>query len=466
MINPRVRQNLPVGKKTSSGCRSAAGSFDTDWAGIATLYGQLAALVPSPVVALNRAVAVSMAEGPAAGLALIDALIAEPSLRGYHLLPSARADLLARLGRLSEARVEFERAASLTRNARQRESLLARAAACARARRRRIGREVILRWCRTGSFDVGRADSRHGKASRRKAPIRMKRRSIGSACVAAALCLGACAGSPPSDRAGDDAGARGLGAAGGGAAGTGGAGWRLVWSDEFEGPAGSAVDPHRWTFDLGNNNGWGNYELEDYTNRTSNAALDGTGNLVVTARRETLGGQSYTSARLLTQGKASWTYGRFEARVKIPFGQGLWPAFWMLGDSIASVGWPACGEIDIMENVGKEPAIVHGTMHGLGPAGAYGVGGPLALSGAARYADAFHLFAVEWEPDAIRWYVDETQYFSTTRASIPAGATWAFNQPFFLLLNVAVGGGWPGAPDGTTVFPQTLTVDYVRVYQR
>jgi beta-glucanase (GH16 family) len=280
--------------------------------------------------------------------------------------------------------------------------------------------------------------------------------------MAAALCLGACASDPPVDHAG---GGGAVGSAGG-ATGAGGAGWRLVWSDEFEGPTGSAVDATKWTFDLGNNNGWGNNELEDYTSRTDNAALDGTGNLVVTARKESLGGQSYTSARLLTQGKASWTHGRFEARIKIPFGQGLWPAFWMLGDNIGTAGWPACGEVDIMENIGREPAIVHGTMHGPGYSGANGIGGPLALTGAGRYADVFHVFAVEWEPNAIRWYVDQTLYFSTKPASIPAGTIWAYDHPFFLILNVAVGGGWPGSPDGTTVFPQTMTVDYVRVYQR
>ena len=187
---------------------------------------------------------------------------------------------------------------------------------------------------------------------------------------------------------------------------------------------------------------------------------------MITARRESLGGQSYTSARLLTQGKASWTYGRFEARIRIPAGQGMWPAFWILGDNIATSGWPTCGEIDIMENIGREPAIVHGTMHGPGYSGGSGIGGPDTLPGAGKYADAFHVFAIEWEPDVIRWYVDGTQYLATTPASIPAGTTWIYDHPFFVIVNLAVGGSWPGNPDATTVFPQTMTVDYVRVYQR
>jgi beta-glucanase (GH16 family) len=243
-------------------------------------------------------------------------------------------------------------------------------------------------------------------------------------------------------------------------------GWRLVWSDEFEGAAGAAVNSSKWKFDLGNNNGWGNAELEDYTDRTQNAALDGNGNLVITARKEALGGQQYTSARLLTQGKAAWTYGRFEARIQIPKGQGIWPAFWMLGDNIGTAGWPACGEVDIMENIGREPALIHGTMHGPGYSGGNGIGGPASLPGNAAYAAAFHVYAVEWEMNSIRWSVDGTQYFATTPASIPSGTTWVYDHPFFIIMNVAVGGGWPGNPDGTTTFPQTMVVDYVRVYQR
>jgi beta-glucanase (GH16 family) len=215
-------------------------------------------------------------------------------------------------------------------------------------------------------------------------------------------------------------------------------------------------------------NGWGNNELEYYTNRTQNAHLQG-GNLVITALAENFTGsdgvtRDYTSARLKTQGKFSQTYGRFEARIKIPYGQGLWPAFWMLGSNIDQIGWPNCGEIDIMENIGKEPAVVHGTIHGPGYSGAQGIGSPYSLP-SGRFADDFHVYAVEWETNAIRFYVDGNLYATRTPAELPAKAQWVYNTPFFLLLNVAVGGGWPGNPDGTTVFPQTMTVDYVRVYE-
>jgi len=236
--------------------------------------------------------------------------------------------------------------------------------------------------------------------------------------------------------------------------------WQLVWHDEFDS---TALDTTRWTWDIGGN-GWGNAELEYYTNRVENARVD-SGALVIEARQESFGGRSYTSARLKTQGLGAWKYGRVEARIQIPRGQGLWPAFWMLGDNIAQVGWPTCGEIDIMENIGKEPAIVHGTAHGPGYSGANGIGAPYTLSTGA-FADNYHVYAVEWELNSIRWSVDGTQYFATTPASIPSGTTWVYDHPFFIIMNVAVGGGWPGNPDATTTFPQTMVVDYVRVYQR
>ena len=176
--------------------------------------------------------------------------------------------------------------------------------------------------------------------------------------------------------------------------------------------------------------------------------------------------RNYTSARLKTLGKFSQTYGRFEARIKIPRGQGIWPAFWMLGDDIDKPGWPTCGEIDIMENIGKEPGIVHGTIHGPGYSGDKGIGSPYALATDQRFADDFHVYAVEWEPAAIRFYVDDHLYATRTPEELPKGTKWVYDHPFFLLLNVAVGGGWPGNPDSTTVFPQTMLVDYVRVYER
>ncbi|MFB3923009.1 MAG: family 16 glycosylhydrolase [Terriglobia bacterium] len=245
--------------------------------------------------------------------------------------------------------------------------------------------------------------------------------------------------------------------------------WSLVWSDDFDGANGSSPDASKWTFDIGGG-GWGNDELETYTARTQNAFLqDGT--LVIQALKETYTGpdnipRDYTSARLKTLGLASWTYGRVEARMKLPAGQGLWPAFWMLGANIAQVGWPDCGEIDIMENIGREPSIVHGTIHGPSYSDGGGISGSYTLPNNQRFADDFHVFAVEWEKNVIRFYVDNALYATRTPSELPSGARWIFDKPFFIILNVAVGGSWPGNPDSTTVFPQTMVVDYVRVYQR
>lgn len=242
----------------------------------------------------------------------------------------------------------------------------------------------------------------------------------------------------------------------------------LTWSDEFNASNGSAVDSSKWTFDTGGG-GWGNEELEYYTARPQNSYQQD-GNLVIKVFQERYTGpdgvtRNYTSARLKTQAKFAQAYGRFEARIKLPYGQGIWPAFWMLGDDTDKIGWPEGGEIDIMENIGKEPSVVHGTIHGPGYSGAGGVGSPYSLPG-KRFADDFHLFAVEWEPTTIRFYVDQDLYATVTPADLPKGAKWVYDHPFFLLLNVAVGGNWPGSPDASTVFPQTMLVDYVRVYQQ
>ena len=250
---------------------------------------------------------------------------------------------------------------------------------------------------------------------------------------------------------------------------TGRPGWKLVWSDEFNSPDASPVDTTKWVSESGGN-GWGNQELEYYTARPENAFEQG-GNLVIKVLQEKYTGadgvtRDYTSARLKTLGKFSQKYGRFEARVKIPEGQGIWPAFWMLGDDIGKVGWPKCGEIDIMENIGKEPAMVHGTIHGPGYSGDKGISAPYSLPPDQHFANDFHLYAVEWEPKAIRFYVDDHLYATRTPADLPKGTKWVYAHPFFLLMNVAVGGGWPGNPDATTVFPQTMLVDYVRVYKR
>jgi beta-glucanase (GH16 family) len=245
--------------------------------------------------------------------------------------------------------------------------------------------------------------------------------------------------------------------------------WTLAWSDEFSGASGSAVDRSKWVLETGGE-GWGNQELECYTDHNANASVHD-GNLVIKAIAEKYTGpdgvtRNYTSARLKTLGKFSQTYGRFEARIKIPHGQGMWPAFWMLGDDIDRVGWPACGEIDIMENIGKEPAIIHGSIHGPGYVGGTGIEAPYKLPAQQRFADDFHVFAIEWDTDSVSFFVDHDLYVRRTRADLQPGWKWTFDKPFFLILNLAVGGDWPGNPDSTTVFPQTMLVDYVRVYQK
>src|SRR5712691_10977885 len=245
--------------------------------------------------------------------------------------------------------------------------------------------------------------------------------------------------------------------------------WSLVWSDEFSGPNGSGVDTAKWVPETGGS-GWGNNELEYYTNRLQNADIEN-GSLAIKAFNETYTGpdnvtRNYTSARLKTQTKFSLSYGRIEARLKITYGQGMWPAFWMLGTNIDQVGWPTCGEMDIMENIGREPSVVHGTIHGPGYSGGNGLEASHSLSNGRHFSDDFHAFAIEWEPNVVRFYVDGLLYKTRTPADLPNGSRWVFDHPFFIILNVAVGGGFPGNPDGTTVFPQQMLVDYVRVYQR
>lgn len=236
--------------------------------------------------------------------------------------------------------------------------------------------------------------------------------------------------------------------------------YELVWSDEFNG---TDIDLNNWTYDIGyGSNGWGNAELQWYTNEPENARVEN-GTLIIEARKERFRGQQYTSARLKTQGLHSWTYGRIEARIKVPYGQGIWPAFWTLGDNIETVGWPQSGELDIMEHIGSEPATVYGTVHGPGYSGADGVGGSYTLP-SGGLTDDYHVYAVEWEPNEIRWYIDNIHYATVTPDDVPG--EWVFDHNFFIIMNVAVGGYWPGEPDETTVFPQRMYVDYVRVYQR
>lgn len=243
----------------------------------------------------------------------------------------------------------------------------------------------------------------------------------------------------------------------------------LVFSDEFNGAAGTAPDSSRWRHDIGGS-GWGNNELQYYTNRTDNVSHNGAGQLAITARRNNPAGYScwygtcqYTSGKLTTAATFTQGYGRFEARIKVPRGQGMWPAFWMLGNDIGSVGWPTSGEIDVMENVGHELSTVHGTLHGPGYSGGSGLTGSYTLPGGQAFADAFHTFTVDWEPGAVTWYVDGVQFSRKTPADT-RGNRWVFDHPFFLILNLAVGGNWPGPPNSSTVFPQQLLIDWVRVY--
>jgi len=239
--------------------------------------------------------------------------------------------------------------------------------------------------------------------------------------------------------------------------------WTMIWNDEFNGTDGTLPDSSKWTYDLGGG-GWGNNELETYTNSTTNVQQKG-GNLVITATKVGTNFASYYSARIRTQGLFDVEYGRIEARIKIPYGQGMWPAFWMLGSDINTNPWPNCGEIDIMENIGKEPTTIHGTIHGPGYSGANGIGSPFSFPNNAKFSDDFHVYAIEWDASEIRFYVDDNLYATRTTAQIPNGTTWVYNHKFFIIMNVAIGGGWPGNPDSTTVFPQTMQVDYVRVYQ-
>lgn len=247
---------------------------------------------------------------------------------------------------------------------------------------------------------------------------------------------------------------------------------KLVFSDEFNGVKGSAPDSSKWTPEIGGL-GWGNKELEYYTRSTENTYQDGEGSLVIKAVKlgpeEKLncwyGPCKYTSGRLKTKGIFEQTFGRFEARIKIPRGQGIWPAFWLLGSNIDEVGWPECGEIDIMENIGREPFTVHGTVHGPGYSGGNGIGAKHELAGKKPFADDYHIYAIEWTKKEIRWYVDQKLYRTVTTKDLPSATKWVFDHSFFVILNLAVGGDWPGSPDEKTSFPQAMMVDYVRVYE-
>lgn len=241
--------------------------------------------------------------------------------------------------------------------------------------------------------------------------------------------------------------------------------YQLVWEDNFDGIEGESPDSSKWVFDIGigpGNDGWGNQELQYYTDRTENVALDGAGNLAITARSESYAGRSFTSGRINTKGLFDQAYGRFEARIKMPWGPGIWPAFWTLGADVDQIGWPQCGEIDIMEYRGQEPQLIHGTVHGPG----YSAGASITKSFSLtndRFDNDFHVFAVEWGADYLDFFVDDTVYQRISPEDVTG--EWVFNHPVFIILNIAVGGNYVGFPTPETPFPQTMLVDYVKVYQ-
>jgi beta-glucanase (GH16 family) len=246
--------------------------------------------------------------------------------------------------------------------------------------------------------------------------------------------------------------------------------WTLIWSDEFNGRAGTQPADQFWNYDVGNEDqhGWGNKELEYYTRSPDNVRLDGQGNLEIWARKNAAdlwcwNGYAcpYTSARLTTVAKVQFTYGKVEARIQTPPGQGYWPAFWALGTGKAS--WPSNGEIDIMERIGKTPNTVYGTLHGPGYSGSQGVSGQTELL--APVSGSFHTYTLIKRPGDLTWLLDGREYHHVTDRDIPAGKQWVFDAPFYLLLNLAVGGNWPGPPTASTVFPGVMKVDYVRVWE-
>lgn len=240
--------------------------------------------------------------------------------------------------------------------------------------------------------------------------------------------------------------------------------WKLVWSDEFNGPRGAPPNPTKWTPEIGGG-GWTQPPILNYDTYNRNVYQDGQGHLVLEARKGDGGSYScwygpcqYTSARINTIGHFSFTYGLLEARIKVPHSQGIWSGFWLTGDNCATIGWPACGEIDIMENISSEPATIHGTVHGPG----YFTGSYTLQHGA--FADDFHIYALQWDPDHLYFLVDGVNFATLNRTTLTDQAYWVYNHPFNIILNVPVG-GWGGNPDSTTVFPQRMYVSYVKLYK-
>ena len=230
--------------------------------------------------------------------------------------------------------------------------------------------------------------------------------------------------------------------------------YALVWADEFDD---NELNLNKWSYDLGQGDwGWGNNELQFYTNNAANVNVD-TGYLHIIAKSQQFAGANYTSAKIKTKDLYEFTYGRVEARIKIPYGQGMWPAFWMLGANIDQVSWPYCGEIDLLEHVNNE-LVVHGTHH-------YDHNGHVMLGGSVSCdASEFQVYGIEWTPTTMEWSLNGNVYY-TTNIGPGAVSKEEFHEPFYLILNLAVGGNWPGSPNGTTSFPALMEVDYVRVYQ-
>ena len=241
--------------------------------------------------------------------------------------------------------------------------------------------------------------------------------------------------------------------------------FNLVMADEFD--VDGAPNSNLWSYDIGrgdNDNGWGNNELQYYTDRPENITVQN-GYLIITAKQETFGGAGYTSARIKSKNLFEQKYGRFEARMKLPLGKGIWPAFWMLGSNFDQVGWPQCGEIDIMEYLGNKPTEVFGTLHAPGVFGGNSLTKKYTIPN-DRFDTDFHVFGIEWNDTYVNWYVDGVLYSQITKAKLEdKGGQWVFDNSFFMILNLAVGGNLPGNPDANTTFPQRLIVDYVRVYQ-
>lgn len=238
-------------------------------------------------------------------------------------------------------------------------------------------------------------------------------------------------------------------------------GYTLVWSDEF---SGNTLDANAWNYESGNGaGGWGNNELEYYTNSPKNVFVSN-GNLVIEARKESISGFNYSSARITTQNKKTFTYGRIDIRAKLPKGKGIWPALWMLGSNINTAGWPACGEIDIMELLGHEPTKMYSTLHYGASSATHGSKGNSYVVNTGSFYDQFHVFSMDWKQDVINIYVDNNLILTVNKADLGT-SPYPFNNPFFFIFNIAVGGNWPGSPDASTTFPQRMFVDYVRVFQ-